>query len=233
MPAFGSAGATYWGSVDRNIYALDAQGKQIWSRPTLGFVISSPAIGSDGTIYIGSFDSSLYALNPKTGTPRWTFGTNDNIYSSPALGKNSEGRTNAIYVASTDGRCTRSHPGKLLWSYDTGEPIRSSPVLGPGPRGSHHDILYVGSSDGSLYALDATTGKRRWSFSTIDLHNPILRDRHELNSSPALGRTGVYIGSEDGHLWYVPYDYCLHHADSRCDTDPGRRIRRECRVFYR
>lgn len=222
MPAFGSNGSTYWGSVDRSIYALNAQGRQVWSRPTLGFVISSPAIGSDGTIYIGSFDSSLYALNPKTGTPRWTFGTNDHIYSSPALGKDAGGGTNAIYVASTDGSVyALSTSGKLVWSYDTGEPIRSSPVLGPGPPGDHHDVLYVGSSDGSLYALDAKTGRRRWSFSTIDSRDPILRDRHELNSSPALGRTGVYIGSEDGHLWYVPYDYCLHHADSRCNTDPG------------
>lgn len=222
MPAFGSGGSTYWGSVDRNIYALNRQGRQIWSRPTLGFVVSSPAIGSDGTIYIGSFDSSLYALNPNTGAPRWTFGTNDHIYSSPALGKDAHGRTDAVYIASTDGSVyALNTSGKLLWSYDTGEPIRSSPVLGPGPPGDHHDILYVGSSDGSLYALDATTGRRRWSFTTIDSRDAILRDRHELNSSPALGRTGVYIGSEDGHLWYVPYDYCLHHADSRCDTDPG------------
>jgi hypothetical protein len=31
----------------------------------------------------------------------------------------------------------------------------------------------------------------------------------------------VYIGSEDGHLWYVPYDYCLHRADARCNTSPS------------
>jgi hypothetical protein len=51
--------------------------------------------------------------------------------------------------------------------------------------------------------------------------DPILSDRHELNSSPALSRTGVYIGSEDGHLTYVPYDYCLRRADARCNTQPG------------
>jgi outer membrane protein assembly factor BamB len=222
MPAFGAGGATYWGSVDRSIYALNADGQKLWSLPTLGFVISSPAIGSDGTIYVGSFDSSLYALDPRTGKPKWTFGTNDHIYSSPALGRDARGKTSAIYFASTDGSVYALSPaGKLLWSYDTGEPIRSSPVLGPAPPGDRHDILYVGSSDGSLYALDAATGTRRWSFDTVDFRNPILRDRHELNSSPALGRTGVYIGSEDGHLWYVPYDYCLHHADVRCDTRPG------------
>jgi outer membrane protein assembly factor BamB len=221
MPAFGTDGTTYWGSVDRSIFALNGTGAARWSTPTLGFVVSSPAIGSDGTVYTGSFDSKLYALDPQTGVAKWTFGTNDHIYSSPALGHDALGNTTAVYVASTDGSVYALTPsGKLIWSYDTGEPIRSSPVLGPAPKGQSGQILYVGSSDGSLYALNAATGKRRWSFDTVS-SNRILRDRHELNSSPALGRTGVYIGSEDGHLWYVPYDYCLHHRDPRCDTSPG------------
>jgi outer membrane protein assembly factor BamB len=221
MPAFGRHGRTYWGSVDRNVYALDAQGHAVWSRPTVGFVISSPAIGSDGTLYIGSFDSKLYALDPTTGLPKWTFGTGDHIYSSPALAHDARGNTTAIYVASTDGSVyALTTSGRRLWSYDTGEAIRSSPVLGPAPPGEHRHILYVGSSDGSLYALDADTGRRRWSFNTVS-GDPVLRDRHQLNSSPALGRSGVYIGSEDGHLWYVPYDYCLNRADVRCSTAPG------------
>ena len=45
--------------------------------------------------------------------------------------------------------------------------------------------------------------------------------RNNLNGSPALGRTGIYIGGEDGGLHYVPYDYCLHRSDPRCSTDPG------------
>ncbi len=72
---------------------------------------------------------------------------------------------------------------------------RSAPRrrYGPGPHGGR-EILYVGSSDGSLYALNATTGRRRWSFNAVS-SDPILRDRHALNSSPALRRTGVYIAS--------------------------------------
>ena len=49
----------------------------------------------------------------------------------------------------------------------------------------------------------------------------MLRDRNDLNGSPALGTEGVYIGGEHGFVWYVPYDYCLHNADPRCETDPG------------
>jgi outer membrane protein assembly factor BamB len=220
-PAFASDGSSYWGSVDLHIYHLDAHGRPLWQTFTPGFVISSPAIGSDGTVYVGSFDSKLYALDPATGTPRWTFKTSDHIYASPALGQSSDGRTNAIYIASTDGSVYALSPsGRLLWRYDTGDPVRSSPVLGAAPGSAHGQILYVGSANGKLYALDARTGRRRWSFDTTP-RDPLLRDRNDLNASPALGRTGVYIAGEDGYVDYVPYDYCLHRRDRRCSTNPG------------
>ena len=108
----------------------------------------------------------------------------------------------------------------LRWRYDTGDTIRSSPVLGRAPRGDGR-ILYVGSANGELYALDARTGRRRWSFDTTP-RDPVLRDRDDLNSSPALGRRGVYIGGEHGRLVFVPYDWCLRaRRDRRCDRSPG------------
>lgn len=220
-PAFAADDSSFWGSLDLHVYHLDSRGHPLWQTFTPGFVISSPAIGSDGTVYVGSFDSKLYALDPVTGTPRWTFKTTDHIYASPALGQDSSGRTDAIYLASTDGSVYKLSPsGQLLWRYDTGDAVRSSPVLGAAPGRGYHDILYVGSSNGKLYALDATTGRRRWSYDTTP-NNPLLRDRNDLNASPALGRTGVYIAGEDGYVDYVPYDYCLHRRDPRCSTNPG------------
>ena len=191
-----------------------------WRTFTPGYVISSPAIGSDGTVYVGSFDSKLYALDPASGTPRWTFATSDHIYSSPALGADAAGRTHAIYIASADGSVYATTPGgRLRWRYDTGDPIRSSPVLGAAPGGGQ--IVYVGSSNGKLYALDAATGRRRWSFDTTP-RDPVLQDRNDLNASPALGKTGVYIAGEDGNVDYAPYDYCLHRRDARCSRSPGQ-----------
>ena len=93
-------------------------------------------------------------------------------------------------------------------------------MLGRAPRGDGH-ILYVGSANGRLYALDAESGRRRWSFDTTP-RDPVLRDRNDLNASPALGRRGVYIGGEHGRIVYVPYDWCLHHRDRRCGRSPGR-----------
>jgi outer membrane protein assembly factor BamB len=221
-PAFAPDGSTFWGSLDLNIYRLSATGQPLWHTFTPGFVVSSPAIGSDGTVYVGSFDSKLYALDPATGTPRWTYPTSDHIYASPALGTDAAGHTTTIYIASTDGSVYALTPeGRLRWRYDTGDPIRSSPVLGLAPGSGHRQILYVGSSNGKLYALDAATGRRRWAYDTTP-RDPVLRDRNDLNASPALGRTGIYIAGEHGYIDYVPYDYCLHRRDQRCTTSAAQ-----------
>lgn len=213
--AIGRDGTVYFGSLDLNIYAVDRNGRLRWKRTTAGFNTSSPAIGPGGTVYVGSFDGALHALDPRTGRDRWTFATDDHVYSSPALGESS------VYIASADGSVyALDLRGNLRWRYDTGDTIRSSPVLGRAPRGGAR-ILYVGSANGELYALDRRTGRRRWSFDTTP-RDPVLRDRNDLNSSPALGRRGVYIGGEHGRLVFVPYDWCLRtRGDARCNRRPG------------
>jgi outer membrane protein assembly factor BamB len=71
--------------------------------------------------------------------------------------------------------------GGVRWQFQTGGPVRSSPtVLG--------DWLYVGSSDGHLYAIDRATGSPRW---TANVASPV-------NSSPAVAAGLVILGSRDG-----------------------------------
>jgi outer membrane protein assembly factor BamB len=206
-------GSVYFGSLDLNLYGVDKRGKLKWKRSTVGFNTSSPAIGPNGTVYVGSFDEQLHALDPRTGMDRWTGTTNDHVYASPALGEGS------VYIASADGSVyAYDLRGVPRWRFDTGDTIRSSPVLGKAPTGNGR-ILYVGSANGKLYALDSRTGKRRWSFDTTP-RDPVLRDRNDLNASPALGRRGIYIGGEHGRIVFVPYDWCLHHRDSRCNRKP-------------
>ncbi len=217
-------GSLFWASNDTYVRRVDPAGQEQWTKRTLGFIAASAALGAGpegDTLYIGSFDSTLLALDPATGETRWRYTTGDHIYSSVALGQDASGHTTAIYFGSTDGVFYALRPdGSLMWQFDTGDPIRSSPALGPAPQGEDGAIVYFGSGNGKLYALDAATGARRWSFDTT-VDEPELADRNDLNGSPALGQTGVYIGGEHGFLWYVPYDYCLHHAGPRCSTDPA------------
>jgi outer membrane protein assembly factor BamB len=215
MAAFGADGTIYWGSNDTRIRAVRPDGSTRWSRRTLGMIAASAALGSDGTVYIGSFDGSLHALDPHTGAERWSFRTRDHVYASAALGESASGQTEAVYFGSTDGSFYALRPdGERLWAFDTGDPIRSSAAVGGGPD-ERGPIVYFGSGNGRLYALHARDGTRRWSFDTTAI-DPELADRNDLNGSVALGRTGVYVGSESGRLWYVPYDFCLHAPDPRC-----------------
>ena len=70
--------------------------------------------------------------------------------------------------------------GKLLWNYTTGSSIESSPAFANG-------IVYVGSDDGNVYALNATTGSKMWNYNTTA--GPIWY------SSPAVVNGVVYEGS--------------------------------------
>ncbi len=53
--------------------------------------------------------------------------------------------------------------------------------------------IYLGSEDGRLYAVDATTGEKLWD---IFLGGKIT-------SSPAVADGTVYIGSHDGNLYAI------------------------------
>ena len=208
VPALDGSGVTYWGSVDQTVFALNSDGSSKWKRTTLGYVTSSPALDTSGTLYFGSFDGSVYALNSADGSVKWTFQTGDHIYSSPALVEDASGNLQQIIIGSTDGVLYSLRPdGTPNWTYDTGAPIRSSPAVGQAPDGGA-PIAYVGSSNGQLYAINTANGTRRWAFDTTST-TPDLATRNQLNGSPSLGKQGVYIGSQDGSVWGVPYDFCL------------------------
>jgi outer membrane protein assembly factor BamB len=52
----------YFGSLDDNLYALDANTQEIrWSHKTGGGILTSPAV-VDGVVYFTSRDGYVYAL---------------------------------------------------------------------------------------------------------------------------------------------------------------------------
>lgn len=59
-------------------------------------------------------------------------------------------------------RALSARTGALLWSLTTGGPVFSSPAVA-------NELVYVGSEDFNVYALNATTGAELWSFA--DVHN--------------------------------------------------------------
>jgi hypothetical protein len=137
-----SDGKVYVGSVDGNVYCLNATtGAFMWSYTTGNMVNSSPAV-SDGKVYVGSVDGKVYCLNATTGAYLWSYTTGSWVYSSPAV---SDGK---VYVGSCDHKvyCLNATTGAFMWSYTTGNWVRSSPAVSDGR-------VYVGSWDCKLYAF--------------------------------------------------------------------------------
>ena len=74
----------------------------------------------------------------------------------------------------------------VKWKFKTGGAVVSSPAVAEG-------LVYVGSADGNLYAIDQETGAQKWSFETGE---PIV-------SSPAVANGMVYFLGSDGALHAV------------------------------
>ena len=83
---------------------------------------------------------------------------------------------------------TTSPGGVQRWSFKTGSVVKSSPAIS-----SDGSMVFVGSYDNSLYAVDAATGAKKWSFATGD----------NVDSSPAISADGstVFVGSVDNNLY--------------------------------
>ncbi|MEC9049079.1 MAG: PQQ-binding-like beta-propeller repeat protein [Planctomycetota bacterium] len=68
----------------------------------------------------------------------------------------------------------------LAWRFDTEGDILSSPVIADG-------VVYVGSTDNAVYAIDLSTGGQRWRFETKDM----------VEAPPLFLDGRVYVGSAD------------------------------------
>jgi outer membrane protein assembly factor BamB len=82
------------------------------------------------------------------------------------------------------GHSTSAAPryNQTLWTFTTGDSVETSPAVVDG-------LVYVGSDDGFVYALNATDGELIWKYNT---YGPV-------QSSPAIVDGVVYIGGFNSH----------------------------------
>jgi outer membrane protein assembly factor BamB len=173
-------GVVYIGSLDDNLYALNAAtGVVLWSYLTGNAVESAPAV-ANGVVYVGSSDHNVYALKADTGSLLWRFSTGSYVLSPPAVANG------MVYIGSEDYGvyALDASTGDKRWSYATGSYVFPSPTVVKG-------VVYVGSSDDNVYALNASTGARLWSYTTGD----------SVWSSPTVANGVVYFGSFDNNVY--------------------------------
>ncbi|GAB3023603.1 CARDB domain-containing protein [Natronobiforma cellulositropha] len=120
-------------------------------------------------------------------------------------------------------------PIRERWNFTTGDNARSSPMVVDG-------VVYVGSYDGNVYAIDAHDGGELWRYETDDrvYGDPAVADGivyvgsrdnsvyaldaddgsevwsyetgDDVRSSPLVADGVVYVGSQDGHLYALAAD---------------------------
>jgi outer membrane protein assembly factor BamB len=152
---------------------------------------TKPAVDPvNGDIYLAS--QHLFCIR-EDGTLKWKTEIGVSWYqnnSSPSLAV----EENLIFVGSNSTSNPQVYAinkadGLIVWRFPVGGPVNTSPAL-------VEDVVYVGSDDLYLYALDMLTGDELWKFSTATYGN--------LYSSPAISADNtVFIGAYFPDFWAV------------------------------
>ena len=74
----------------------------------------------------------------------------------------------------------------VKWKFHTGGMVIGSPAVSGG-------VIYFGSTDGNLYAVNAESGTLKWKFET----------KSRIPSSPAVSRGSVYFAAYDGAFYAI------------------------------
>jgi outer membrane protein assembly factor BamB len=138
-------GIVYVGTSDSSRFmALDARtGRLRWNYDAKSYIFSSAALAGD-LAYFGSHNGSLYAVNTKTGVLAWQFQTEASKL-DPMKILNADGSLNPDAFAPVFGDFQDMYID--FYRYTSIGAIMSSPAVDQG-------IVYVGSMDGHLYALN-------------------------------------------------------------------------------
>lgn len=126
-------------------------GRVRWTFKTGAKTYSTPATDGSRVVTV-SADGKVRALELKNGRLLWSFDTKQSVVASPVI---SEGK---VFIAGSSGRCQAFNlsDGKLLWS--NGEIKGFAETIPLIYRG----MLFFGTWDNHLYALDTETGVTKW-----------------------------------------------------------------------
>lgn len=231
-PAFAD-GTLFVGSWDTYFYALDAAtGAERWRFKTgedheiynQTGLQASPAV-ADGIVYFGSRDSKFYAVDARSGKQLWASSNQGSwVINSAAI------QGGKVYFATSDTgllRALDAKTGAEIFRLEFNRwPMFSSPAI----AGS---LLYLGSHQGRLLAIDPNAKKLAWYFETdaAKKNGPALTDAKgapnyeaafgdnfyddivvglqkmlsvgAVLSSPAVAGDTILFGSTDGNLYAI------------------------------
>jgi outer membrane protein assembly factor BamB/tRNA A-37 threonylcarbamoyl transferase component Bud32 len=172
-------GGVYIGTLDNNLYALDAfNGQLLWKFPTEGGIVGRPA-AQDSFLYFGSEDQNFYVVTAHDGKLVWSYRTEGRVRSSPVLTEE------YVFFGSDDGylHALNLATGRRLWRFAADGPVRSTPFV-------QDKLIYFGDEDGNFYCVDYMAGIR-WHY----------KAKRAVTSSPVVVEGNVYFASMDSSMY--------------------------------
>jgi len=166
--------------------------RRVWTFRARNLLEFPPAIAY-GRLYFTNNSGMMFAVNTKTGKRAWKRPIGRCVAASPAVAngtvyqsflnrppcnsKAQPGRLEGEVIAFAAGF------GKIRWRTRIG-PTESSPLIANG-------LVYVGDWRGRVYALDAATGRVRWTF----------QGKGRIKGAVARSGNRLYAATYEGYLY--------------------------------
>lgn len=154
----------------------------VWTRDLHAQVWASP-VEHDGHVYVGAVDGRFHAVRATDGVEAWTWSGKSAIYGDARV------EHDALYFVDDADELVALglEGGELRWRFALRDPSSSAqpvnetfnhrtatPVVADG-------VVYVGSTDGGIYAIDAAKGSKLWRHdATARIHAGLALTEHEL-----------------------------------------------------
>ncbi|MGP9020236.1 outer membrane protein assembly factor BamB family protein [Streptomyces sp. BR1] len=214
-----------------------ANGEKLWEITGAQTDFETPEAGPvihEGTVYVWQ-DARLRALDARTGVERWSYPVGDAASCGGVPVRLAPAQDGYVYVsAGTRVLSIDIASGHVRWHFEAPAVFLCPPTFAPGPAVAGGGV-YLADYLGTVYALDAATGKDRWRIATESRQSvePVLvaDGNIHVGSGSALytldavtstpkwrfAAGGEVVGTPvvaDGRIHFGSADHCLYTLDA-------------------
>ncbi|MFJ2744276.1 serine/threonine-protein kinase [Streptomyces sp. NPDC087440] len=231
-------GTVVTGTRGGGVQAWEASsGQKLWEVTGAQTDFETPEAGPDlhgDTVYVWQ-DARLRALDSRSGMERWSYPIGDAASCGNVPVRVTSAEDGYAYVsAGTRVLAVDQDSGHVRWHFEAPAVFLSPPAFAPGPAVTGGGI-YLADYLGTVYALDASTGKDRWRIATESRQStePVLvaSGHVHVGSGSALytldavtgtpkwrfAAGGELVGAPvvaDGRVHFGSADHCLYTVDA-------------------
>ncbi|MEE1737531.1 PQQ-binding-like beta-propeller repeat protein [Streptomyces sp. BE147] len=145
-----------------------SSGEKLWEVTGVQADFETPEAGPvihDGTVYLWQ-DARLRALDARSGLERWSYPIGDAASCGGVPVRVTPAPDGYVYIAAgTRVLAVDTDSGRVSWHFESPAVFLSPPAFAPGPAVTGGGV-YLADYLGTVYALDASTGKDRWRIAT-------------------------------------------------------------------